>query len=311
MKKGLCILMIISMTMLVAACSNESKNRESIADRADSGTEEFTTEKSNKARGSADSGQDSTTSDQQANNSNENNTSSQAEEGTQSDRKIIYTANLRIEVKDYQKTVDAIQSEISDRDGYIVESNMHEGSEEETTTGQVTARVPQDQFEEFIQTVEDGSHRVMESSTSGRDVTEEYVDLEARLESKQVVEKRLQSFMEQAEKTEALLKISDDLATVQQEIEEITGRMNYLENKIDLATVTIQIEENHVSISGDGDLNTWEKTEQQFMKSINFLLSALSGVFVFIAGSSPVLLILAVIGIAVYWIIKRRKAKDQ
>src|SRR5699024_11662498 len=50
MKKGLCILMIISMTMLVAACSNESKNRESIADRADSGTEEFTTEKSNKAR---------------------------------------------------------------------------------------------------------------------------------------------------------------------------------------------------------------------------------------------------------------------
>lgn len=57
----------------------------------------------------------------------------------------------------------------------------------------------------------------MDSSITGQDVTEEYIDLESRLKSKQAVESRLLSFMEQAEKTEDLLAISKDLAKVQEE----------------------------------------------------------------------------------------------
>ncbi|WP_167751452.1 DUF4349 domain-containing protein [Lentibacillus salicampi] len=311
MKKGLLILIITSIGLLAAACSNESKDSESTADRANMGTEKFTTENNSVTDTDvAENGHESASSDtdrqgSNASDSNAEDTAPQADESTQADRKIIYTANLRIEVADYQDTVGAIQAEVSDRGGYIVESNMHEGTEKGTTTGQVTARVPQDQFEEFVETVKNGSKKVVDSSTSGRDVTEEFVDLESRLESKRVVEERLQSFMEEADKTEDLLKISDDLSTVQQEIEEITGRMTYLENKIDLATVTIQIEENNVAISSEDDLNTWEKTKQQFMQSINFLLAAFSGFVVFIVGNLPVLMIVGIIGIAVSWVIRK------
>jgi len=102
----------------------------------------------------------------------------------------------------------------------------------------------------------------VDSSITGQDVTEEYIDLESRLKSKQAVESRF-SFMEQAEKTEDLLAISKDLAKVQEEIETIKGRMNYLENKADLATVTISIEENKVEVKnlGDSQLKTWEKNK--------------------------------------------------
>lgn len=312
MKKRLFLLILFSIAMLLIGCSKESEENKSTADQADSSAEKSRAEESNMFTVTDDSEseqQGATTSQEES--SDEESTTQQADESTEADRKVIYTANLRIEVKNYQETVDHIQAQVSDRGGYIAESNMREGSEDGSVSGRITVRVPQDKFEEFIQLVEDESSNVLESSTSGQDVTEEYVDLESRLESKRVVEERLLSFMEEAEETEDLLKISDDLGEVQQEIEEITGRMNYLENKVDLATVTINIQENNVSISGDKNLNTWEKTKQQFMKSINFLLSAFSGLFVFIAGSSPVLIILGIIGLVVFWMIRKRKKNHQ
>src|SRR5690625_1979958 len=174
------------------------------------------------------------------------------------ERKVIYNAELHIEVKSYQQTLNDIQKQVTNFHGYIVESSMYEEQENGAKIGQITARVPQEKFQDFIKLVEDGSSKVVESSTSGQDVTEEYVDLESRLKSKRIVEDRLLSFMEQAKKTEDLLKISSDLAEVQEEIEAISGRMKYLQNKSDLATITIYIDEKNVKISGTGkdNLNT-------------------------------------------------------
>ncbi|MEF2293985.1 DUF4349 domain-containing protein [Virgibacillus dokdonensis] len=210
-------------------------------------------------------------------------------------RKVIYTADTRIEVKDLQKKIATLESLIIDYNGYIVESSRSNDTEEKNSTGFITARVPQTNFKTFMDEVESGEGKLLSSNISGQDVTEEYVDLESRLQSKKVVEKRLLAYMEQAEKTEDLLAISEDLAEVQEEIEQITGRMNYLQNKADLATVHIEIKENNVSLE-DGDLNTWEATKQQFIKSINFLLKVISNVFVFIAGNMPVLILIGVLG---------------
>lgn len=301
------VIMIISISILITACSNEAGDSESSSDRANVNTEE----KSSQENSSVSSGGDDAVSEDGE--SQEEDATSQNGEVSDVNRKIIYTANLRIEVKNYQQAINDIQNQVSDRGGYIVESNMHGGSEDGSTNGRITARIPQEQFREFVQLVEDGSNEVLESSISGQDVTEEYIDLESRLKSKRVVEKRLLSFMEKAEKTEDLLTISGDLAKTQGEIEEITGRMNYLENKADLATVTIHIQEKNVTISSINkeDLNTWEKTKQQFMKSINVLISAFSSLFVFFIGNLPVLIILGAVGLAVFFIIKRRKRSSR
>lgn len=229
-----------------------------------------------------------------------------------SDRKVIYTANLEVEVESFQKSYQTIESKAEKLEGYVVESNRHESEEDESINGQVTVRVPQEKFQDFITSVEEESHKVLDSSTSGEDVTEEYVDLESRLASKEKVEKRLKSFMDEADKTEDLLDISKDLEEIQTDIEDIKGQKEYLENKTDLATVTIHLQETDAGISSTGkdDLNTWEKTVQQFMKSINFLIMVFSSVFIFIAGNIPVFILIGIILLAVLYIIRKRKRAD-
>lgn len=304
MKKGLWFIFIFS---VLTACSHASDHNESKDDKTLEYTEEdlagerteFGTELY-----SQDSNQDSAPQED----------SDKGKKITERlDRKVIYTADLQIEVKSYQQTLQHIQNQVEQLDGYIVESHMSEDTESGAKTGQITTRVPQAKFQEFITLVEDGSSKVLESSTSGQDVTEEYIDLESRLKSKHVVEDRLLAFMEKANKTEDLLKISSDLAEVQEEIEEITGRMKYLENKSDLATVSIYLQEKNVKLSGTGkeDLNTWEQTQQQFMKSINFLISGFSSLFVFVIGNVPIFLLIGIIGFIVFFIIRKRKVTKE
>ena len=244
----------------------------------------------------------------------------QAEEGSteanttpSNDRMVIYTANLSIEVSSYQDTLKLVEQQIASSNGYIVESNSYSTGEENALEGTITVRIPQEKFDGFLQAVENGSSKVLDRSIAGQDVTEEYVDLDARLKSKQIVEKRLVDFMEKAEKTEDLLKISIELSKVQEEIEQIKGKMKYLDNKVELATVTIHVVEDKVNVPPleNKDLDTWEKTKEQFMNSVNFVLKACSAIIVFIIGSLPILLILGGLLFIMLVIIRKRRRHNQ
>src|SRR5699024_7083868 len=128
-------------------------------------------------------------------------------------RMIIHTAQLDIRVKDFNKTQLDIEKKVNTYDGYVVESGVYRESDEHTS-GHMTVRVPAKNFQKFLADTEEQAVEVLSRDVSGQDVTEQYVDLESRLKSKRVVEERLLSFMNDAEKTEDLLQISTDLATI-------------------------------------------------------------------------------------------------
>lgn len=223
------------------------------------------------------------------------------------DRLVIYNGNLSLKVKDYHNVEKHIQSKAAELGGYVVESSIYD-SGTDYINGTIIVKIPQKHFQTYLNDIEKKSIKVTEKSITGNDVTEEYVDLESRLKAKEAVEKRLLALMEQAEKTEDLLKISNDLATVQAEKEQILGRMKYLKNNVDYSTVTIQLEEELVKVGSIQDkesLNTWEKAKSQFVSTINGLISFLSSVIVMIVGLSPILIPVVVIVIA--WIIYRKK----
>ncbi|MCJ0931428.1 DUF4349 domain-containing protein [Virgibacillus halodenitrificans] len=295
----LCLFVAIILIIL-SGCSNESENENKQADSY------MTEEADRKITEESKEGEATTESTEDASIENSENKTEQQTPNEQnpSTRKIIYTANLEIEVNSYEKALKNIQKKVEVYQGYIVESTMFEEEENKGTSGFITVRVPQEKFREFIQLVEDGSKNVLSSSISGQDVTEEYVDLESRLRSKQVVEERLLSYMKKAEKTEDLLAISKDLASVQEEIDQIKGRMKYLENKSELATITIHMTENNLTISGE-DLNTWDKTKQQLLKSLNWLLTAVSGFIIFFVGNLPIILVTVSIAVIVLIVIRK------
>ena len=221
---------------------------------------------------------------------------------------VIYQADLQLRVKQFEKTVQILEEKVEKYGGYIAESNVNKEGKEQMS-GSIKIRIPQNHFQDFLHDAEGQAAEVVQRDILGQDVTEEYVDLSSRLKSKKVVEERLISFMKGAAKTEDLLKISSDLAAVQEEIEVIEGKMKFLENQTSLSTINITLYENKVIVPNleKENLNTWEKTKKQFMKSTNGLLAALSGLVVFFIGNLPIIVIIAVIAILIFLYIKKIK----
>lgn len=222
------------------------------------------------------------------------------------ERMVIYNAEMNLRVKNFEKARNALEQKAKSYKGYIVNSSSSRYDGEQQS-GTMTFRIPQEHFQAFLTDAEGLSVQVYNRQVSGEDVTEEYVDLESRLKSKRTVEARLLDFMKQAQKTEDLLKISSDLANVQEEIEQVLGRKKFLENQSALSTVTISLEENNVSVPkiDNENLNTWQKIKKQFAENINILLSAGSGIIVFLIGNLPILLIVGFIVLAIIFFARK------
>lgn len=301
-KYKLVTLVILSLGLFLAACSGgsseSSENAKTSMDMAAS--EEAPAEAKTEQNRLAD-----------GNNKGANDTN----RDSQQSRMVIYHADLHLEVKDYKSVHSKIELLVNEMNGYIVESNVYNHGENQME-GRLTVRVPQSFFNSFISQVGEMSEKVNHQNITGQDVTEEYVDLGSRLKSKEVVEERLLQFMRDAKETKDLLQISSDLAVVQEEIEQIKGRMNYLENQANLSTVSMTLYENKVivpEIDGSG-LNTWDKIKREFMDSINFILGAVSGFFVFLIGNSPILILLGLLGFVVYLFMRkiaRQKIREE
>ena len=213
-----------------------------------------------------------------------------SEEAT-NNKMIILQAELHVNVKNLEEAQLNIENRVNEYGGYIVQSNVYRESDERAS-GTITVRIPEEHFLTFLKDAEEQAAEILRRHKTGQDVTEQYVDLQSRVKSKRAVEERLIEFMSNAEKTEDLLKISSDLAKIQEEIELIVGKMNYLENQTSFSTIDISMYENRVIIPGidSTDLDTWEKTKKQLATSTNFLLSAGSGLIVFLIGNLPVFL---------------------
>lgn len=296
MKKKMLGLLFLAMMLVLSACSASDEMSESKEfssqdmSEAESSNEIATEEAENVASDSDESAEVST-------------------EGAvvETNRMIIHQASLSVNVKELDKAQANIEQKVAQYGGYIVESNVYQ-EDDQTSSGNMVVRIPEKHFEKFLADAEGQAAKVLERNVTGQDVTEQYVDLQSRVKSKRAVEERLLSFMSKAQKTEDLLKISADLAKVQEEIEVMVGKMKYLENQTSFSTVELFMSENKVVVPEieSKELNTWEKTKKQLATSTNSLLATGSAFIIFFIGNLPVLLILTLIGLGVYWFVRKR-----
>lgn len=302
MKKKMLGLLFLAMMLVLSACSasdemSESKNSydEDMSD-GESSNEIATEEAENVMSDSSQTGD--------SDDSAEVSTEGAVVETT---RMIIHQASLSVNVKELDKAQANIEQKVAHYGGYIVESNVYK-EDEQTSSGKMVVRIPEKHFEKFLADAEGQVAKVLERNVTGQDVTEQYVDLQSRVKSKRAVEERLLAFMSKAQKTEDLLKISADLAKVQEEIEVMVGKMKYLENQTSFSTVELLMYENKVVVPEieSKELNTWEKTKKQLATSTNSLLATGSALIIFFIGNLPVLLILTLIGLGVYWFVRKR-----
>lgn len=221
----------------------------------------------------------------------------------QSQQKIIYTASIRLSVDDYKEIHSQIEQKARQYQGYLVNSNESKTSQRHY--GELTFRIPQAQFDPFIKEIQKLDVSTPEISISGNDVTDEMVDLESRLKAKEAMEQRLLDLMKRATKTEDLLDISRQLDQTQVEIEQIKGRLQYLNNKVDFSTVNITIIQRLVGPTSSGDQSLGEQMADSFRTSLSGLGVAGEKFLIFLSGAFPVLLMLMMVGIPVYLIVRK------
>ncbi len=212
----------------------------------------------------------------------------------QQDRKVIFNTNLSLTVEDLTQAIDEIKELTKIFEGYVVEENT--SSENDTLLGSMTIRIPQSQFDAYLHKVETLAKGTPQKSITSRDVTENYVDLSSRLKAKEAVQQRLESFLNEATKTDDLLAISNELSRVQEEIEQLKGQINYLDNQSDYSTVTISLEQKKRPVP-EKDFETLSEAKSLFTTTLNGLLAFFSKTIVLLIGLSPILLPLLIIGL--------------
>ena len=105
----------------------------------------------------------------------------------------------------------------------------------------MTIRIPAQNFEKFISILEKGSGKLKYKNISARDVTEEFIDIEARLKTKKEVEKRYRQLLSKAKNIKEILEVEEKLRVLREEIESREGRLKYLKKQVAFSTVYLQI----------------------------------------------------------------------
>jgi len=160
------------------------------------------------------------------------------------DRSIVRTGGVRLRIDDYESARTNLTAAVESRGGYVSDSTqqVHDRNGESWTTGRVVLRVPAENFSETMTLVEDEG-RVLESNTATEDVTEQVVDLRARLENLRAERERLRTLYERANDTEDVLAVERRLSEVQTEIERAEARLQSLERRVAYSTITVEMAE--------------------------------------------------------------------
>ncbi len=161
-------------------------------------------------------------------------------------RIIIREVDMSLVVDEIQTAIDEIADIADDAGGWVVDSGrwaLHIGS--------ISIRVPADVLDDTIDELRDLATKVESENTSSRDVTDEYVDLGARLTNQRATQQALLGLLERATNVEAALEVQRDLSRVQEEVERLSGRIKFLEESAAFSIIRVSLSLAPVEVSVD------------------------------------------------------------
>lgn len=192
----------------------------------------------------------------------------------QTSRKLIKTVNIYAETEDFDALVPNLQRQVETLGGYIesisvydVSSYYLEEQEVKQRCANLTARVPKEKLDGFLNQVGEETN-VTSRSENVEDVTLQYVDLESHKKALLTEQERLLTLMEQAESVEDIIAIEGRLSEVRYQLESMESQLRTYDNQIDYSTVYLSIEEVR-KYSPPQTATVWQRIESGFMKSLS------------------------------------------
>ena len=229
---------------------------------------------------------------------------SDASTRTADSAKIIYTANLTLETRDYDTARAALDAALSDADGYM-ESSSEYTNTDSTRSVSLTLRVPQDSYKSFLAAAAQ-SGSVTYQNQQAEDITTRYMDTEARLASLTAQRTRLQELQATAENLSDLLEIESSLSDVQYQLESWQSQLNWYSQQVECSTVYLSLSE----------VKEYTPTEESYLSQLSSALrngwsgfvSGLQQLTVWVVGVWPLLTLMAAAALIVH-LVRRRTRK--
>jgi PKD repeat protein len=175
------------------------------------------------------------------------------------ERMIVRTGNMQLVVEDVRASIDKINELAETLEGYVVSSRSWK--EGERLIGATTVRVPAEQFYYATGVIRAMAVEVLSESSSSTDVTEEYVDLSAQRRNLEATEAQLLELIKKAEKVEEVLAVQRELSRVQGELEQIIGRMEYLERTSQTSLIEVVLEQSKLDVRFSASMTTAKEGE--------------------------------------------------
>ena len=154
------------------------------------------------------------------------------------EQKLIKESFLEFETEDLDKTYSNIARFVKQNNGFIQDDNSNKNYNR--ISRNLTIRIPTNGFQNVLDSISGSVSFFDTKRVSSKDVTEEFIDLEARLKAKKTLETRYLELLSKAKNVKEILDIERELSNIREEIEAKQGRLKYLNNKVSLSTINIQ-----------------------------------------------------------------------
>jgi hypothetical protein len=207
------------------------------------------------------------------------------------DKKVIKNGNLSLKVGSVDNSAKDIAAIAKNNDGDVFSSSVY--NRNNIKSGNIVIRIPVANFEKTFNEIKKVASLVVRESTTGQDVTEEYTDLQAQLKNRQAEELQFQLILQQSQKIQDVLDVTQQLYRVRGEIEQLQGRIKYLASQTDMATITVSLSEDQ----GMAVSNSW-RPWQVAKDAVNALIKKSQGFINF-----SIVLVVTVIPIAILYLI--------
>lgn len=212
--------------------------------------------------------------------------------------KLIKTGTLEFETSNLETTYQRVRQAAQTNDAFL--SNESTSNQYDRIVQQLTIRVPSRNFDKLIKAIGEGVKRFDTKSIEATDVTEEFVDAEARLKTKKQLEQRYQELLKRANKVSEILEIEAQIGALRSDIEAVEGRLRYLNNRVDYSTLDVQFYQKLPSLTRN-DRNFGKA----FLKGWDNFVSLLFG----LVANWSTILILVLVGYFLQRYIRRKLKK--
>lgn len=223
----------------------------------------------------------------------------------QTQRKLVRTVDMTIRTQRFDEAAAHVQALLAQSGGYVEYS--YQQGEQSSRRLTLSMRVPSDQLDAFLTGME-GAGRVTDRSESTTDMTTQYQDNEARLQTLYAKRDRLNELLVKAENVADLIEVEAAIADTQYEIDRYETSQRSIDNQVDMSAVSVTLMEERPADTASADISLGERMRAALAASVEWLGGFAQDLAVFLVIVAPVAVPAAVIVLIVV-IVRKRKGK--